>query len=91
MLSNVPPPAQRGSFMSFNSSVQQIGTSIASFLSGLIVIQATDSKLLRYDWVGYVSVFVLIGSLMLARWLFKGLDEEVAVPEASLVKKIVTS
>ncbi|MBK7439760.1 MAG: MFS transporter [Saprospiraceae bacterium] len=91
MLSNVPPPAQRGSFMSFNSSVQQIGTSIASFLSGLIVIQATDSKLLRYDWVGYVSVFVLIGSLMLARWLFKGLDEEVAVSEASLVKKIVTS
>ena len=77
--------------MSFNSSVQQIGTSIASFLSGLIVIQATDSKLLRYDWVGYVSVFVLIGSLMLARWLFKGLDEEVAVSEASLVKKIVTS
>ncbi|MBK9928500.1 MAG: hypothetical protein IPP04_01325 [Saprospiraceae bacterium] len=55
------------------------------------MIQATDSKLLRYDWVGYVSVFVLIGSLMLARWLFKGLDEEVAVPEASLVKKIVTS
>jgi len=76
MLSNVPLPGQRGSFMSFNSSVQQLGTSAASFLSGFIVIKAEDGKLLRFDWVGYVSMAVLILSMFLGRRLFGNMDKK---------------
>ncbi len=72
LLSNVPLPAQRGSFMSFNSSVQQLGTSAASFLSGILVVKSTDGRLIGYDTVGYVSIVVLLGSLMLARKIFGG-------------------
>jgi predicted MFS family arabinose efflux permease len=75
MLSNVPLPAQRGSFMSFNSSVQQLGTSAASFLSGAIVIKGLNGKLLRYDWVGYVSIAILFASLYMGRKLFGDMDK----------------
>ncbi len=75
MLSNVPLPAQRGSFMSFNSSVQQLGTSAASFLSGVIVTKGMNGKLLRYDWVGYVSIVVLLISLFMGRKLFGNMDK----------------
>jgi len=74
MISNIPPPAQRGSFMSFNSSVQQLGTSAASFLSGFIVIKTAEGPLLHYDWVGYVSIIVLLLSLYMGRKLFAGID-----------------
>ncbi len=76
MISNIPPPAQRGSFMSFNSSVQQLGTSAASFLSGFIVIKTAEGPLLRYDWVGYVSIMVLLISLYMGRKLFAGIDDK---------------
>lgn len=75
MISHVPNQAQRGSFMSFNSSVQQLGTSAASFLSGFIVIKATDGSLKHYDWVGYVSVAILLLSLYMGRKLFSGIDD----------------
>ncbi len=79
MLSNVPLPGQRGSFMSFNSSVQQLGTSAASFLSGLIVIKGDNGKLLRFDWVGYVSMIVLIISMLMGRKLFGQMDKKAAI------------
>ncbi len=74
MLSNIPAPAQRGSFMSFNSSVQQLGTSGASFLSGILVVKSANGKLVGYDWVGYVSIVILILSLIMGRRIFGGMD-----------------
>ncbi len=70
MVSNVVPPQQRGSFMSFNSSVQQLGTSIASFVAGLIVIKASDGKIEHYNWLGYISIVVLLCCFFLGRYLF---------------------
>jgi predicted MFS family arabinose efflux permease len=74
MISNVPVPAQRGSFMSFNSCVQQLGTSAASFASGLLVIKGADGKLIGFDRVGYVSMLVLLLSLVMGRWIFSKVD-----------------
>ena len=72
MISEVVKPEQRGSFMSFNGSVQQLGTSIASVLAGLIVLQDKAGKIQRYEWLGYLSIVVLIASLLLGRYLFAG-------------------
>jgi predicted MFS family arabinose efflux permease len=76
MISNVVKPEQRGSFMSFNSSVQQLGTAIASFTAGFIVIVDGTGKLHHYEWVGYLSVFVLLLALLLGRYLFGGMDKK---------------
>lgn len=68
MLSNVAPITQRGSFMSFNSSVQQLGTSTASFIAGMVVTSNADGKIVHFDSLGWVSVGILLLCLFIA-WL----------------------
>lgn len=69
MVTNVVPPHQRGSFMSFNSSVQQLFIGLASLLAGVIVTQDASGKILHYNWLGYLSISIIAGSLFLARKL----------------------
>lgn len=76
MISNVVKAEQRGSFMTFNSSVQQLGTAVASFAAGFIVIKDGAGKLHRYEWVGYLSILVLLLGLLLGRYLFGNMDKK---------------
>ncbi|MBI3137940.1 MAG: MFS transporter [Sphingobacteriales bacterium] len=71
MVSNVTGSANRGSFMSLNSSVQHLGTGAAALISGFIVSEDSHRKLLHYEWVGYLSVAVLLLGLLLGYHLFK--------------------
>ncbi len=70
MVSNVVDQQQRGSFMSFNSSVQQLGTAAASFISGYVVMKGVDGKILYYNWLGYISIAVLLCCFLLGQYLF---------------------
>lgn len=54
LLSAVPDPADRGAFMSINSSIQQISGGIAAYIAGLIVYQTASGELINYDILGYV-------------------------------------
>ena len=56
LLTAVPVAQDRGSFMSVNSSVQQISGGIAAFLAGKIVVETAGGKLEHYDTLGYVVV-----------------------------------
>lgn len=76
MISNVVPPEQRGGFMSFNSSIQQLGTTIASLIAGFVVMKQPDGKIYHYDWLGYISIIILLGCAWLAVLLFRGTDKE---------------
>jgi len=61
MISNVVPPAIRGSFMSFSSSMQQLFTGIASTVAGLMIITDKDTrKISHYDQVGYLSLIIIV-------------------------------
>lgn len=60
-------PRLRGSFMSFNGAVQQLGSGIASLVAGLIIGRAADGSLTRYDWVGWCSVAATLVAIALAR------------------------
>ncbi|MDN4166249.1 MFS transporter [Cytophagales bacterium LB-30] len=61
MITSSVKPQNRGSFMSINSSVQQLSAGLASFIAGLIVVQANDgSALQNYQYVGYVAIFATI-------------------------------
>ncbi|MBK5270732.1 MAG: MFS transporter [Bacteroidia bacterium] len=76
MISEVVPAEQRGSFMSLNGSMQQLGTALASITAGLIVFTEKSGKIVRYNWVGYISIVVLMASLLLGRFLFRKIDKK---------------
>jgi MFS transporter, DHA1 family, inner membrane transport protein len=76
MVSQVVNPEHRGSFQSFNSSIQQLGTGMASLVAGAIVAKGEGNSILHYDWVGYLSISVLIVSLLLGRRIFKSIDSK---------------
>lgn len=83
MISNVVQSEQRGSFMTFNSSVQQLGTGLASLLAGVIVFNDKSGRLYRYEWVGYLSIVVLLLGLLLGRYLFSSMDKK----DSSILEK----
>jgi predicted MFS family arabinose efflux permease len=56
--------ADRGAFMSINSSLQQIAGGIAAVIGGWIVTQKNDhSPLVHYNIVGYVVVAISLLSI----------------------------
>lgn len=60
MISNVIEPEYRGSFMSLNSSLQQLFVGSASFAAGLIVTNdPVSKKIFNYHWAGIASISVL--------------------------------
>ncbi len=66
IMSSVPAMADRGAFMSINTSLQQIAGGIAASFAGLIVVQADKNSPLEH-----YSVLGLIGSViaLLCIWL----------------------
>ncbi|RYF90775.1 MAG: MFS transporter, partial [Chitinophagaceae bacterium] len=76
MISEVVPPEQRGSFMSFNGCVQQVGTGLASLIAGFIVYDDHSGKIYRYEWLGYLSIVVLIATIILAQAIFRKIDKK---------------
>ncbi len=74
MISEVVTPEQRGSFMSVNGSIQQLGSGLAALLAGAIVTTEESGKIINYNWVGYLSILVLILTLIFGRLIFKKID-----------------
>lgn len=87
MISEVVRPEQRGSFMSINGSVQQLGSGLAAISAGLIVITESSGKILRYNWVGYLSIIVLLSSFFLGRYLFRKFDRKDSSIETELLRE----
>jgi predicted MFS family arabinose efflux permease len=65
LLSALPAPADRGSFMSVSSSLQQVAGGVASVIGGLIVSEAPNGSLLHFDTLGYALVGTTLVSLVL--------------------------
>lgn len=85
MVSNVVPTERRGSFMSFNSSVQQLFVGLASVLAGFIVVKMPDNKIENYEITGYLSIAIILFSIFIATMLNRKLKEK--SPEPAVVKK----
>ena len=58
-------PAQRGSFMSFNSAIQQLSMGAASLASGVIIGQDAAGKLTGY----WIAGLVAVGCTLVCMWL----------------------
>ena len=63
LLSALPQPADRGSYMSISSSLQQVAGGIASVIAGMIVVEAPNGELLHFDILGYVLVCTTLVSV----------------------------
>jgi len=94
LTSAVPAMADRGAFMSINSSLQQIAGGVAAAIAGLIVVQETEiSPLEHYDTVGYVVVAVSALSIFLlyrvSQVIARKATEKPAAPEEVIVTEAI--
>ncbi|MDZ4796505.1 MAG: MFS transporter [Bacteroidota bacterium] len=89
MISEVVKPELRGSFMSINGSAQQLGSGLAALFAGAIVFTEKSGKIHNYNWVGYLSIFVLLLSLLFGRKIFRKMDvtEDSPVMENKLIQE----
>lgn len=65
LMSGVPDPQDRGSFMGLNSSISQLAGGMAASLAGLIVVQEDNGHLLHYPILSYVVVFAMMITLVM--------------------------
>jgi predicted MFS family arabinose efflux permease len=73
LMSALPKPADRGSYMSISSSLQQMSGGIAAVVAGLIVVQTPGGYLLHFDTLGYV----LVGTTLLSLALMYLIDRKI--------------
>lgn len=59
-------PHLRGSFMSFNSSVQQIAAGLASLLAGTMIGVSANGKMTNFDMVGVIAAVSTVICILLA-------------------------
>lgn len=67
LITSAVKPEMRGSFMSLNSSVQQLATAAAAFIAGLIMVRNEDGTLSNYPYVGILSIVLCLVSIWIAR------------------------
>ena len=69
LITGIPAMADRGAFMSINSSLQQIAGGVAAALAGIIVVQRDKfSPLEHYNTLGYIIVCIsFVGIYLLSR------------------------
>lgn len=60
-------PENRGSFLSFNSAVQQMATGLASLIAGMIIGENALGQLTNFNLVGYIAIFFSLLCIPLAR------------------------
>lgn len=80
LMSAIPAPSSRGSFMSISSSLQQIAGGLASILAGWIVVQTSEGSLEHFDTLGYVMVATTVISLVMMFGINKMVGKTKTVP-----------
>ncbi len=60
-------PENRGSFLSFNSAIQQIATGFASLIAGIIIGENAAGELTNYNVVGYIAIVFSLLCIPIAR------------------------
>jgi len=67
LITGTARPENRGSFLSFNSAVQQLAAGAASFVAGLILAEGINGQLLNYNIVGYIAIILSLLCIPLVR------------------------
>lgn len=67
LINSAVDPAQRGSVMSLNASVQSLCSALAAFGGGLVIQKAADGRLQHYSWVGAFAVLSTLTAIYISR------------------------
>jgi predicted MFS family arabinose efflux permease len=66
--SAIPAPQDRGAYMSFSASLQQLAGGVASSCAGLLVSQTGDGPIEHYERLGYVvATSMAVGVVLMGR------------------------
>lgn len=83
LMSALPDPAHRGSFMAINSSMQQIAGGFAAVIAGFIVVKRPDGILEHFDVLGWV----LVGTVTITVVMMKVINDKYVRHDPSVMKK----
>jgi predicted MFS family arabinose efflux permease len=90
LTSAVPEMADRGAFMSINSSLQQIAGGVAAAVAGMIVTQqGKGTPLEHYDIVGYTIVGISVISIIMMMRVDKMIKNRLVVNKNSIPEEAV--
>jgi predicted MFS family arabinose efflux permease len=67
LITGTAKPENRGSFLSFNSAVQQLGAGIASFFAGLVLTESVTGELVNFEIIGYIAIVLSLLCIPLIR------------------------
>lgn len=83
LMSALPDPSHRGSFMAINSSLQQISGGIAAVVAGLIVVKQADGFIDHFDTLGYV----LVGTVTISVFMLKYINDKFVRHDPAVMKQ----
>jgi predicted MFS family arabinose efflux permease len=66
MITSSVEPSKRGSFMSINSSVQQLSSFFATLGAGLFISNTTEHELVNFNYVGIFACFACIACMAIS-------------------------
>ena len=70
MVTAIPDQKDRGTFMGILNSVKAFGSALAAIIGGKIIIEAPDGSILRYEQVGYYSIFLSLLTIAFAYYIY---------------------
>jgi predicted MFS family arabinose efflux permease len=82
LISAIPSPLDRGSYMSISSSLQQISGGIAAAVAGMIVKETPSGALEHFDTVGYVLVLSTLLTLLMMYYINRRVESPAALTAA---------
>lgn len=75
LISAIPEPVSRGSFMSVSASIQQISGGFASAIAGLVVTEGANGSIQHFDVLGYVVVAAILFTLVMMYYIHRAIPE----------------
>jgi predicted MFS family arabinose efflux permease len=73
LMSAIPDPSSRGSFMAVNSSLQQVAGGIGSVIAGLVVTESSSGTIEHFDMIG----FILVGTVLTSAFMMYFIHQRV--------------
>lgn len=74
LMSALPSPDKRGSFMAVNASLQQVSGGLSAMLAGLIVVEETGGRLAHFDVLGYILTGTVLVTVV-TTWMIRNIVE----------------
>jgi predicted MFS family arabinose efflux permease len=86
LITNCSTPAERGSFMSLNSAVQQLVAGLTSWIGGMLLIKVEHGPLIGYPLIGVLACGCALASAYLGGRLRPAVGGSVA-PDTAVVRE----